>query len=87
MVYLGSNGRKDVPKHYHGEDQEYGTEGKYDLLGRMIMIGKTHNVNMKDAVAHILHPFPPSLETSEGTRTKTDKSKLRKLIENLVSKD
>ena len=51
------------------------------------MIGKAHYVDMEDALSYSLHPFPHSSTTNEETLAKTDKSRLRKCIERLPSKD
>lgn len=54
-----------------------------DLLGRMVVIGKIHNVDMKDALCYSLHPYPPSLSTHDGTLAKTNKAILRNELERI----
>lgn len=58
-----------------------------DLLGRMVVVGRANNVDMKNALTHSLHPFPPAVATHEGTITKTDKSKLLRFIEGMNIKE
>ena len=52
------------------------------LVPRMTEIAQTRSMDMQEVLKHPLGPLPWSLASTDGTITKTVKSKLAELVEN-----
>ena len=74
-----------VQKTYQACGRQMIVKADRNLFAKMILIGQTRKLNMKDVLSHRLGPIPWALASPEGTIRKTDKSSLAKKLKKDLS--
>ena len=65
-------------------DRNFIIRADRSLLARLLVIGQSRQMDLKDLLSHELGPLPWSLASSDGSLAKTNKAILSKLLENGV---
>ena len=79
---FSSSGKKVIGKNKKGELAAL--KNSKILFTKMLLIAKSHNLQMEHVLKYSLRPFPCSLSTSEGDLVKTSKAKLLHAVEEEV---
>ena len=65
-------------------DRNFIIRADRNLFARLLVIGQSRQMDLKDLLSHELGPLPWSLASSDGSLAKTNKAILSKLLENGV---
>ena len=66
------------------KDKEISLKSSRNLMGKLLLLARSREIDLKEVLSYSLGPFPLSLATTDGIMVKTVKSNLMHIIEDMA---